>query len=266
MKKLFTLFAICFAVVAVNAQNAITYDFETDLQGWTVINVNAEGGTWLHSSANPSEYDYTELAHGGTGFVMCYSFIDYDGAYDTDSYLVSPQKYSITSNSTLTFYADNANDSYPENISVEISTAANPTAADFTSIWEGVAKAGSGEKYDNWRSHSIDLSAYAGQSIWIAFHDVSYDEYETWIDDVTIVVGDNTGVAEVENTTFTVYPNPATTSIKVTGEGNAVISNILGQTVTSATVNGVAEINVSNLESGVYFINMNGVSKKFIKK
>lgn len=265
MKKLFTLFAICFAVVAVNAQNSFTYDFENDLQGWTVINVNADGGTWLHSNNNPGGYDYSEVAHSGTGFAMCYSFIDNDGAYNTDSYLVSPQKYDIVANSTLTFFADNANDSYPENFSVAVSTAANPTAADFTAIWNGGAKDGAGEKYNNWREHNISLSQYAGQSIWIAFHDVNYDAYEIWIDDVTIAAG-GTGVAENENTTFTVYPNPATTSIKVTGEGNAVISNILGQTVTSATVNGSEEINVSNLESGVYFITMNGVSKKFIKK
>ena len=263
MKKLFTLLTICFALVAVNAQNAFTYDFENDLQGWTVLTVNDEGGQWLHSNDNISGYDYTEHAHSGTGFAMCYSFIDYDGAYDTDCYLVSPQKYSITSTSTLNFWADNANDSYPENISVEISTAANPTAADFTSIWSGSAKPG--EKYDNWREHTISLSQYAGQEVWIAFHDVNYDAYEIWIDDVTITAG-GVGVIENENTTFTIYPNPATTSIKVTGEGNAVISNILGQTVTSSTVNGAAEINVSNLESGVYFINMNGVSKKFIKK
>ena len=86
-------------------------------------------------------------------------------------------------------------------------------------------------------------------------------------DCVTITVSDGiVGIEEVENTTFSIYPNPATTTIKVTGEGNAVISNILGQSVKSASVNGAAEINVSDLESGVYFINMNGVTKKFIKK
>ena len=41
----------------------------------------------------------------------------------------------------------------------------------------------------NWRSHSVNLSAYAGQSVWIAFHDVNYDEYEIWIDDVELTDG-----------------------------------------------------------------------------
>ena len=113
--------------------------------------------------------------------------------------------------------------------------------------------------------HTADLSAYAGQTVYIAFRHYNVtDMFRLNLDDVEVYSG--VGISNVENTTFTIFPNPATTSIKVTGEGNAVISNILGQTVTSATVNGVAEINVSNLESGVYFINMNGVSKKFIKK
>ena len=184
-------------------RDEITYGFESGLEGWTVIDVNAAGGTWLHSSQNPSGYDYTSLAHTGTGFAMCYSYVDYVGSFNTDSYLVSPQKYSIGSNgATLSFWADNANDSYPESFSVCVSTAANPTAADFTTVWSGAAKGANGEKssvrrdenrYENWRLHNVNLNAYAGQDIWIAFHDVNYDEYEVWIDDVTITVNGGGG-------------------------------------------------------------------------
>ena len=175
-----------------------TEGFEGSLNGWTVIDVNAGEGTWLHSSGNLGGYDYTTHAHGGTGFAMCYSFVDYVGSYDTDSYLVTPQKYDIVSGSTLTFWADNANDSYPESFSVCVSTADTPSASSFTSVWSGSAKGGSSAKanvrhmndrYDNWRSHSVDLSAYAGQSVWIAFHDVNEDMYEVWIDDVALTAG-----------------------------------------------------------------------------
>ena len=113
--------------------------------------------------------------------------------------------------------------------------------------------------------YTASLNAYVGQTVYIAFRHYNVtDMFRLNLDDVEVYCG--TGISENENTTFTIFPNPATTSIKVTGEGEAVISNILGQTVTSATVNGSEEINISNLESGVYFINMNGVSKKFIKK
>ncbi len=177
------------------SRETATFGFEGGLEGWTGIVVNTDGGEWIHSDDNLGGYDYTALAHTGTGFAMCYSYVDYVGAYDTDAYLVSPQKYSVDANSSITFWADNANDSYPENFSVCVSTAANPTASDFTQVWSGGAKGtGNGgaavrrsdNRYENWRSHEVSLAAYAGQEIWIAFHDVNYDMYEIWIDDVTI--------------------------------------------------------------------------------
>ena len=182
-------------------RDEFTYGFEEGLEGWTVIDVNAGEGSWIHSSDNLGGYDYTSLAHGGTGFAMCYSYVDYVGAYDTDSYLVSPQKYSINANSTLNFWADNANDSYPESFSVCVATADAPTAADFTTVWSGSAGSRGGRdvvrhldnRYENWREHTISLSAYAGQEVWIAFHDVNYDMYEVWIDDVTITADGNNG-------------------------------------------------------------------------
>ena len=160
------------------------YGFESgDLQDWTNLIVNTGEGEWLHSDDNPGSYDYTSLAHNGTGFAMCYSFIDYDGAYNTDAYLVSPQKYQINNGASLSFWYDMANDDYPEHFEVRVATVDNPTADDFTSIWNSQDD---GSKYNAWREASIDLSAYAGQAIWIAFHDVNYDEYEIWIDDITV--------------------------------------------------------------------------------
>ena len=214
-----------------------TFGFEGgSLDGWTCIKVNADGGEWLNSNNNPGGYDYTDAAHTGTGFAMCYSFIDYDGAYDTDAYLVSPQKYSIDANSSIAFWADNGNDTYPENFSVCVSTAANPTAADFTQIWSGGAK-GTGSngatvrraenRYQNWRSHEISLADYAGQEIWIAFHDVNYDAYEIWIDDVTIT---HAGSAPVPPT-----PGP-------TGDG---ISEILWSNVIDKDMIATLTVNVA---------------------
>ncbi len=179
---------------------SVTYDFEDGtLQGWTNLIVNAEGGQWLHSNDNGGGYDYTGLAHSGTGFATCYSYVDGgSGAFDTDAYLVSPNSYQIGGNASLNFWYDFANDSYPEYTEVCIATATNPTADDFTAIWNsGSAKGSNGlreananrqsnTRYQYWREVTLDLSDYAGQSIWIAFHDENYDAYEIWIDDVTV--------------------------------------------------------------------------------
>jgi hypothetical protein len=173
------------------------YDFEGGLQGWTTIDADGNGLNWYHSSNSTSQsgYDYTGLGHNGSnGFAISQSFIDYDGAYQADNYLVSPQMYALQAGSNMTFFADNANDSYPDHFGVYVATVANPTANDFTAVWEGNAKTNNNKaavrhnanRYNNWRQHTVDLSAYAGQTVWIAFRHNDYDMYEIWIDDVTI--------------------------------------------------------------------------------
>jgi hypothetical protein len=204
--------------------------FENGLEGWTTIDNDGDGMTWVNSvnSSSASGYDYTGLAHGGNYFVYSQSYVDYVGAYDADNYLVTPQKYAITNGSTLTFWADNANDSYPDHFAIAVSTADTPSASSFTDVWshQGAKSEGkaavrnTGGRYQNWRSHSVDLSAYAGQNVWIAFHHQDYDEYEIWIDDVTLTTGAKDGDRHLEGykvmctsidgepifTTNTVYP------------------------------------------------------------
>ena len=217
-------------------RDQFTYGFEGGLDGWTGIVVNSAGGEWIHSDDNLGGYDYSTHAHTGSGFAMCYSFVDYVGSFDTDAFLVSPQAYSIDASSSMSFWADNANDSYPENFSVWVSTAANPTSAsDFTQIWSGGAKGTgsdgaavrhSNDRYDNWRSHEISLSSYAGQNIWIAFRDVNYDMYEIWIDDVTITAGSSTP---------TPTPLPVPTA---SGESEILWSNVIDKDmISNVTVN-----------------------------
>ena len=175
--------------------------FEDGMEGWTTIDNDGDGRTWVNSinSMTASGYDYSGKAHTGDYFVYSQSYVDNDGAYNADNYLVSPQKYAIGIGSTLSFWADNANDSYPDHFAVAIATVDDPTVADFTDIWShSGAKAGGkdavrrtgDQRYENWRMHSIDLSDYAGQSVWIAFHHQDYDMYEIWIDDVALTISD----------------------------------------------------------------------------
>ena len=188
-----------------HSRDTYNFDFEDDLQGWT--NINADGDTlnWVHSSGSTSQsgYDYTGLGHDGSdGFVYSQSYIDYSGAIDANNYLVSPMMYTIQDDSYIEFWADNSNDSYPDYFEICLSTADHPTADDFFAIYGGQAKGNNGgekagirgndnqqTRYNNWRWHHVDLNAYSGMNVWIAFHHQDYDAYEIWIDDVSINTG-----------------------------------------------------------------------------
>ena len=78
-----------------------------------------------------------------------------------------------------------------------------------------------------------------------------------------------TGVEENEMSNINVYPNPATNVINVSAQGfeQYQLVNMLGQTVISNNlVNGNAQINVSELSNGVYFVRLiNGSEVETVK-
>ncbi len=156
------------------------YYFETDedVNAWTFI--GGTGTNWVSSSNNPGGYDYTTYAHEGSRFILSYSFVDYVGAYQADNWAISPAVTLPEGNPSVSFYASNANSSYPEPFSVYIGSTAD--TAEMT-LLQGDITPPSGYT-DPWTRYEIDLSNYAGQTIYLAFYDNAYDCYEIWIDQV----------------------------------------------------------------------------------
>lgn len=67
---------------------------------------------------------------------------------------------------------------------------------------------------------------------------------------------------------FEIYPNPASEMLTIVNNSNVEteveIVNMVGQVVKRFEISDKKELNVSDLESGVYFVKMNGVSMKLI--
>ena len=166
------------------------YDFnDQTLQGWSVIKVKPNGGTWLPSSQNPAGYNYSTLGPDGS-FCLSYSYIDYDGAYNTDNYLVSPQAYQINEEASMTFFLSFGNGYYPDYAEICIATTEDyPTAEDFVRIWTNEDYRDGTIGYTDWAEITVDLSEYAGQKVWIAYHHKDYDNFELWLDNITIDTG-----------------------------------------------------------------------------
>lgn len=68
-------------------------------------------------------------------------------------------------------------------------------------------------------------------------------------------------VPEIEKNNLTVYPNPATNKFTVDlgndEKANIQLFNLVGQQVYNETITGSAQVNVSNLHSGVYMLKVN---------
>jgi len=133
-------------------------------------------------------------------------------------------------------------------------------------------------------SHSINLSAYAGQTIYIAFvHDSDNDNLLA-LDDILVM-----GKAFAVNTNnvalkadVEVFPNPVTSNLTLSynvrqdGDVNVSIMDVTGRLVRQLNAISTASgeynenINVSNLATGTYqlVISQNGkrMTKRFVKK
>lgn len=95
-------------------------------------------------------------------------------------------------------------------------------------------------------------------------------------DDFVEGAGGTGMVNDLDQTRFAVYPNPAEDKLYITAENNIqklAISNIVGKEIQTFNVvsSGSTEIDISQLERGIYFITVHGMNgrpatAKFIKK
>jgi len=127
----------------------------------------------------------------------------------------------------------------------------------------------------NWLDRTLDLSSFAGQTVYFAFrhHDCSDQDYLA-IDDIVITAGGFSVESHLASS-FSIYPNPATDVISVSNGvdtiENITITDINGRVVKEVTF-GVdqPQINISDLAQGVYILNAtsNGktITEKIVKK
>ena len=79
----------------------------------------------------------------------------------------------------------------------------------------------------------------------------------------------NDGIEENETPSIVIYPNPANEVVRLMGINDNTevrIYNTIGELVQIATVSSEEEINVSNLNAGVYFVRFNGSTLRFVKE
>ena len=176
--------------------DTFSVDFEDGMPaGWTTIDADGDGYNWMLGSV---AFQGQSLGHNAsTDFACSASYENTYGALYPDNYLVSPQ-VTLGSGSTFSFYACAQDASYSaEHFGVAVSTTGT-SPSDFTIIqeWTMTAKGGgmptihtrSGNRVQgNWYQYTVDLSAYAGQQVYIAIrHFNCNDWFYLDVDDVML--------------------------------------------------------------------------------
>ena len=185
------------ATVTGTTLNQIFFDsFENDLNNWTIY-INGYVATNTENSYNITDWHQQDLssnepsAHTGNYAAMSRS---YDGSDRTvDNWLVTPQ---MTLGDVLKFWVVD-DGTWHEYYEVYVSTETN-AISDFTRV------AIPGDASDTWDEKTVDLSAYAGQTGYIAIRHTDYGKDWLFIDDFGVYNTVNTysyGTAITVNTT-----------------------------------------------------------------
>ncbi|WP_438426104.1 choice-of-anchor B family protein [Aquimarina macrocephali] len=231
---------------------------------WTVdTNGTPSRNTGPSSASQGTYYLYVEASGNGTGFPS------------KRAILTSPCfDLSGTASPAFTFAYHMFGASDMGSIAVEASTN---DGASWTSIWSKTGNQG-----NSWNTINLDLSQYIGEALKLRFNRVTG---ATWqadiaIDNISLTtsVAANSSLVSTENISFSVFPNPVQGSImnvfmsdkSASKEpSNFEIKNFVGQLVGKGVVKNT--IDVSNLKTGVYFLQITTkkqgvITKRFVKK
>jgi hypothetical protein len=264
MKKLFTFLTVMFAFVALNAQ-IFSEDFEAGLPDtWTTIDADGDGNQW-YDLVNEGSPDVI-TGHSGVGLLTSASYSG--SALTPDNWVITPQ-INLTGVSHVSLWVSGQDPAWSgEHYGIYVSTTGT-AAANFTLLFEETLPATETER--TWYNRQISLAAYSGNVYIAVRHFNCTNMFRLNLDDVTVAAG--VGVDEMGLTDVNIYPNPTTDVLYVAADGYSTVSitNMLGQVIRTENINDTQfALNVTDLNAGVYFINLKGergtTSKKFIKK
>ena len=182
-------------------------NFEGDLDCWTTIDGNSDGSTWFAGSLNDVS------AHSGNSMLISVSWNN--TPLHADEYLISPQIVLPSGVPVTLSWWFIVNGSYPEDKYAVLVSTTGTNVSDFTTTLVDITPTAAN---GNWTQRTLDLSSYAGQSIYIAFHHHdTYDQNYVAIDDLSIT----TTAAPTQYTVTVNSANPSMGSVSGGGTYNS---------------------------------------------
>ena len=254
--------------------------FAIDNIGEWIINDLDQGTTW-----GANAVDFENESYVGAGIVFNYPLAEspdgsdisnwntYEGnqglyffasgagsipVTPNDDWMISPE-FTIdgVSSPQLSFWAKSITDQYGlERIQVAVGNSSDYNDFSVMSAGEYV------EVPTDWTQFEYDLSAYEGQTIRIAIHYVSNDSFALQMD--AFKVEGTLGLDDYAANNINYFYNQVTRELEITSTEiikNIQIVSLLGQTIITDNINDLTyKINLANLSSSIYVVNVEGNS------
>ena len=211
--------------------------------GWLIVDADGDGYNWI-------QYTVSNAAHTGSYCAASASYINESkaanmqqrvnasgnrGALTPNNWLITP-RLAIPDDGIISWWVASQDPSWPqEKYSVKLSTTTNAISSFTVPLFTETLQDG------DWHYRQIDLSAYAGQEVYIAFqHHDSTDWFMMKIDDVLLpplaaplVFGNISGLIQKAGTDERLggaVVNVAGRSYTTTEDGYFEINNIVADT------------------------------------
>ena len=239
---------------------------------WQAIDADGDQENWGIVSNGVGE----GFGLDGDNAVASFSYTGEAGALTPDNYLITPQ-VSLGTDESLYYAVRSLNSNYSEE---EYSVLVSTTGTDIADFTDEVFTDNL-EYVNQWQARTVDLSAYNGQTIYLAFrHHGVTDLVGFAIDAVALpgtVICAPDAVAELETVESKLFPNPATDNLNITSslQGAATVSvfDAVGRVVLQRNVNlsqATFTQSISSLENGIYTIQISTADKvateRFVKQ
>lgn len=249
-------------------EGAVTFEGGVLPDCWDNIDADGDGFDWSFPEGSGFEGEYA---------VMSLSY-DNEGleALTPDNYLITPQ-LALGEGDSLYYVVRSLNATWvSENYSVLVSTTGNDVE-DFTDVvFNEVLES------TEWEGRSIDLSAYNGQSIYIAFrhHDVT-DELGFLLDAIAlpgeVIDCETVSTEDVYNVSsaFKVFPNPSEGMVNLVNSGETemyqisvydINGRLVAQEQVHMTTGANHEINLGGNAPGMYTVQFVSGRKTGVQK
>lgn len=179
-------------------------------------------------------------------------------------WLVTPQITLGAESNYISWQGMSFDPSFPDSYKVLVSTSGNDIA-DFTDTLVLVIN-----ETPEWNKHTELLDDYAGQSIYLAFVNNTYDGFKLFLDSIYIREQDPLAVSK-HALDAQVYPNPFMNQLSI-HTGNALmqtvsIVNMLGEVVYQQETTGFqVTIPSENFKRGIYFLSIQTTQGEIRKK
>ena len=240
--------------------------------GWSIESLNMSWFTWYRASAEwATTYfgdEYLVTPPQGTKMAA----LEWDESEEwgpQDEALVTPL-IAINRPTVLTFETScmYGVTEYYDHYKVDV---LNTNTGSWITLWDGVEQPQMLNNFDE--PVSIDLSAYQGGNIRLRWrgHNNGSDvlTYSWFIDNVKVVATDTLSSVSENYLETKMYPNPVENILTINAEEEIqqiCVYNVLSVKVMEMVINNKeAQLDLSNLESGMYLIEILGKNEKSIK-